>query len=233
MCDTVVVVREGEVLFGKNSDRDPNEAQLLDWQPARSHPAGTALRCTWITIPQVRQTHAVLLSRPYWMWGAEMGANEHGVVVGNEAVFTRAPTQAAGLLGMDLVRLSLERATTAERAVDVLRGLLAAHGQGGRAGYDDPAPRQGHVPGVGPGRPVGRVEPPTRSARPRGERAPARPRPHRLDTRRFGPPLTTTARIADLAPLRTAPFGGAKPATDGVPAGLRAGAGATTQIQRR
>jgi secernin len=136
MCDTVVSVANGEVLFAKNSDRDANEAQLLEWHPARDL-ASDNLRCTWRSIPQVEHTAAIVISRPYWMWGAEMGANEHGVVIGNEAVFTKALLDPDGLLGMDLLRLGLERSTSAEEAVQVIRSLCARYGQGGRMGYDD------------------------------------------------------------------------------------------------
>src|SRR5210317_761700 len=138
MCDTVVVVDEDRVLFGKNSDRDANEAQVLSWVPAREYRAGDVLRCSWRSIPQVRRTNAVLLCRPFWMWGAEMGANEHGVVIGNEAIFAREPLEDDGLLGMDLVRLGLERAQTADAAKNVICELIARHGQGGRCGYDKP-----------------------------------------------------------------------------------------------
>jgi secernin len=94
--------------------------------------------CTWIDVPQAAHTHAVLLSRPWWMWGAEMGANEHGVVIGNEAVFTTAEPGDKALLGMDLLRLALERADTAEAAVSVMVELLEHHGQGGPCSYERP-----------------------------------------------------------------------------------------------
>jgi dipeptidase len=134
----MVTLTDGGVLFAKNSDRDANESQYLDWRPAERHEPGSSLRCTWIEIPQSAQTRAVLLSRPWWIWGAEMGANDAGVVIGNEAVFTDSHEDEPGLLGMDLLRLALERSADAAEAVQVIVSLLEAHGQGGSASYEHP-----------------------------------------------------------------------------------------------
>lgn len=137
MCDTAVRLTEDGPLFAKNSDRDPNESQILEWQARAEHEPGARLQCTWIEIDQVAHTNAVLVSRPFWMWGAEMGANEHGVVIGNEAVFTTEPNERPGLTGMDLLRLALERSATAEGAVATIVGLLERHGQGGGCGHEN------------------------------------------------------------------------------------------------
>lgn len=139
VCDTLVSLTDDGVLFAKNSDRDPNESQLLRWYPAADHAPGSEVQCTWIPVPQVGHTHAIVVSQPWWMWGAEMGANEHGVVIGNEAVYTTEPYGDPGLLGMDLLRLALERSATADDAVGVIVDLLERHGQGGSCSFERPA----------------------------------------------------------------------------------------------
>lgn len=140
MCDTLVARGEttasGAMLFAKNSDREANEAQYPLFVPAATHEKGARLRCTYIDIPQAARTHAVLLSRPFWMWGAEMGTNEHGVTIGNEAVHAKiAPSPTPSLIGMDLLRLGLERGRDAEEALDVITSLLEKYGQGGNCAH--------------------------------------------------------------------------------------------------
>ncbi|MBN1881928.1 MAG: C69 family dipeptidase [Deltaproteobacteria bacterium] len=142
MCDTIVATAsataDGSVLFGKNSDREPNEAQPIEYHPAKEYKKGESLRCTYIEIPQVQKTRAVLISRPAWIWGAEIGTNESGVSIGNEAVFTKLTMSLEKrLLGMDLLRLALERADTAEDALTVITKLLSEYGQGGPCGFED------------------------------------------------------------------------------------------------
>jgi dipeptidase len=142
MCDTFLalpsVTGDGSIIFGKNSDREPNEAQALEYHPAQVSSNPTQVQCTYMTIPQVRETYATLLCRPFWMWGAEMGANERGVVIGNEAVWTRMPLiKNSGLTGMDLIRLALERSASASQALETIVQLLADFGQGGICGYQD------------------------------------------------------------------------------------------------
>lgn len=140
MCDTIVALgnstASGRTMFAKNSDRDPNEAQLIELHPAQDYLLPAKVRCTYLEIPQVAHTNQVLLSRPFWIWGAEMGANEHGLVIGNEAVFSKIPHEnEAGLIGMDLLRLALERCATAREAIRLITGFITEYGQSGNCGF--------------------------------------------------------------------------------------------------
>ena len=135
MCDTLGFVADNLSVFGKNSDRSPNEPQVLEYHKARKCDE-KELKLTYITIPQVKEVHAVYLSRPSWLWGAEMGVNDCGVCIGNEAVWTLGKYGDDALTGMDMLRIALERSESAGDAVAVLSGILEKYGQGGNCGYD-------------------------------------------------------------------------------------------------
>lgn len=140
MCDTLTCLptytQNGNLIFAKNSDREPDEAQEIQHFP-RTAQTAKFIKCTYIEIPQVKETFEVILSKPYQMWGAEMGVNEFGVVIGNEAVFTnvKIAQKNDGLTGMDLLRLALERSTSAEEAIRQITTLLATYGQDACGGY--------------------------------------------------------------------------------------------------
>ncbi|MFX0183841.1 MAG: C69 family dipeptidase [Candidatus Hodarchaeota archaeon] len=143
MCDTFIALgsatNDGGVVFGKNSDRPYFERQPIVYFPKKNYFEDTNVRCTYISLPQAKTTYSVLLSKPSWMWGAEMGANERNVVIGNEAVWTKEPEGNPALLGMDLVRLALERSSTANQALNLICDLLESYGQGGACAENDPS----------------------------------------------------------------------------------------------
>ncbi|HVM13587.1 MAG TPA: C69 family dipeptidase [Egibacteraceae bacterium] len=152
-CDTFVAMPDATggrgVLMGKNSDRPAGDTQPLRYLPRR-RPSGQPLQLAYVTVADDHETFAHVGASPYWCWGHELGLNQHGVAIGNEALFTKdlraaishmeggaAPDR--GLLGMELVRFGLERGSSARAALDVMTALLERYGQWGSAvpGGDD------------------------------------------------------------------------------------------------
>jgi secernin len=137
MCDTFVALppatKGKAVILGKSADCRVNEAHALVHVPRRSHVEGELVLATHLQIPQVRETYEIVLSKSFWTWGGEIGVNEYGVAIGNEAVFTNVMgyEKVDGLITMDLLRLGLERAKTAREAVAVMGEAVHRFGQGG------------------------------------------------------------------------------------------------------
>lgn len=149
MCDTVGFPR---TFFGKNSDREPGEVQLFQYVTIDDVPPTgireRAIKKRYIEneLPVLERvlreeglnaenTCGALISRPDWLWGAEMGVNDHGVAIGNEGVFSRRSEKDSVLLGMDILRLALHRSTSAEEAVSVITDLIQRYGEGGDGGF--------------------------------------------------------------------------------------------------
>ena len=170
MCDTLCAVGSERTLFAKNSDRPVAEVQLVESFASRR--GGGRLRTQYIEIDDAG-AFALLGCRPEWLWGLETGVNEHRVAIGNEKVFTVDDPYKVepALLGMDLVRLGLERGRTADEALDVTVRAASATGRttsptsppsssptpGGRG-----CSRRAGAPGR-PGRSTGRRRSPTAS----------------------------------------------------------------------
>lgn len=142
MCDTFVVppslASGGHWIFAKNSDREPNEAQqwMYIYPGTRNK---DRVRTSFIEAEQPREHYGMWLSKPFHLWGGEMGMNDHGLVIGNEAVFTRIrmAKKNEGLTGMDMIRLALERCRAASDAVEQICRYVETYGQDACGGYEN------------------------------------------------------------------------------------------------
>jgi len=133
MCDTFYLPTPAARFLGKNSDRNAAEAQVLRIISRRA-PADSVRIGNRIL--DVRDAgHALAISCPTWMAGAEMGVNGAGVAIGNEAVFSRFKPAVGGVLGMEFLRAALMSASSAEEALACLIDLTERYDQGGNGAY--------------------------------------------------------------------------------------------------
>ena len=138
MCDTFVALASAtqnkSVLFAKSADCEVNEANVIVRIPRRKHLPGEIVRITHLVIPQAEETYEVFLTKAFWTYGCEMGVNEFGLAMGEEAVFTTEMAEEKdGIIGPDLMRIGLERARNCQEAINIMTSLLEQYGQGGSA----------------------------------------------------------------------------------------------------
>ncbi len=138
MCDTFVALpgttKQNTVLFAKSADCEVNEANAVVHFPHRKHVKGEAVRITHLVIPQTEETYELFLTKAFWTYGCEIGVNEYGLAMGEEAVFTtEMKEEKDGIIGPDLMRLGLERAKNCQEAIRIMTDLLEQYGQGGSA----------------------------------------------------------------------------------------------------
>lgn len=133
MCDSFYLPASRGSFFGKNSDRRAAEPQALRLVPGREPSSTVAFGGRSFELPDAG--HALALSCPCWMPGAEMGLNGAGVAIGNEAVFSRFKAAPDGVLGMDFVRAALSSSSSAREALDALISLTERYSQGGNGAY--------------------------------------------------------------------------------------------------
>ena len=134
-CDTMVALpsatAHGQTIFAKNSDRPADECQPLELHTRIDTPTDSETHCQFVTLPEADVIYRHVGSRPWWCWGYEHGFNEHQVVIGNEGLGSKFESWTESkLIGMEVLRLGLERGKTAREAVGVMTGVITEYGQG-------------------------------------------------------------------------------------------------------
>ncbi len=120
----------GTTLFARSAQGTPGPLPVFVQVAEAHHAPQTLLRCSQLEIAQVAETYRVMGHAGAGVWGFEHGVNEHAVAIGRHALAGRElHSGARGLLAADLVRLGLERGRSAREALEVIAGLLEAHGQ--------------------------------------------------------------------------------------------------------
>ena len=148
MGDALAAFGKDRSYFGKNSDRDPAERQLVCisenpnedfYNNPFEEKVEKYIENSFSTLKDVfsefDNNYKAVISKPVWTWGAEMGVNEYGVSIGNQAIFSKEEVSKKGLLGMDILRLALHNSKTAKAAVNFIIKVINRYGQGGDGGY--------------------------------------------------------------------------------------------------
>ncbi|MEI7684000.1 MAG: hypothetical protein WCL32_03170 [Planctomycetota bacterium] len=132
-CDLVVALDAatvaGRTIVGANHFGPGAAALELCVLSAKVHTPGENVSHPRVKIAEVRQTARVLGWQAPGSWGMSFGVNEHQLTVGLTTWKSRIAPPAEGLHGPDLVRLALERGTSARLGAEILCELIERHGQ--------------------------------------------------------------------------------------------------------
>jgi secernin len=133
-CDMVVALPPAtgscQSLFGVNVHRPVTEELAVRLMRGQTFEIGEMLRTRFLELPQARRTFTVLGIQARGSWGELLGVNECRVAMSCSDWQSRCRCVRPGLLGPELVRLTLERAHSARHALEVLTDLIVRHGQG-------------------------------------------------------------------------------------------------------
>lgn len=118
----------GQTMVGVNHFGGGGELSLRSL-PTRVHAVGEMVDHPRLRLAEVRQTARILGWSSPGSWGFVFGTNEHHVGIGVSRWKSRIPPSDNGLEGGDIVRLALERSTSARQGAEIVCDFIERFGQ--------------------------------------------------------------------------------------------------------